>query len=250
MTSLLDRRVSAASEVDATGDTRRLPRPQRTRRPLVMMASAVVVFASVFSFATLYSSSHHQLSVLVVVRPLQEGQRITGADLGQVSLSVSTGVTPIPVTDAPRLAGLRAVAYLPAGSVLIAADVTGSPPVPAGDGVVGLELKGGQLPSTGVRPGDQVMVVQTSSPGTPIAPATSGSFATSGALAGTEAGVLVPEATVFSTALPPANSSSGATELVSVEVAASLAAAVTTAAAADQVSLVLLPAGPTAGSQP
>jgi len=41
--------------------------------------------------------------------------------------------------------------------------------------------------------------------------------------------------------VPPADSESSASLLVSVEVSSTLAAAVSTAAAADQVSLVLLP---------
>jgi hypothetical protein len=60
--------------------------------------------------------------------------------------------------------------------------------------------------------------------------------------------VLVPQATVFGTSAPSVNSSNGATQLVSVEVSATLAAAVSTAAAADQVSLALLPSESAGGT--
>jgi hypothetical protein len=99
--------------------------------------------------------------------------------------------------------------------------------------VVGLALKAGQLPSAGVEAGDQVMIVETAAPGTPLTSSDpSGSSST---------GVLVPEATVFDVEVPPAGSASDASLLVSVEVSSTLAAAVSTAAVAGQVSLVLLP---------
>jgi hypothetical protein len=55
--------------------------------------------------------------------------------------------------------------------------------------------------------------------------------------------VLVPQATVFDVGPPSANSSNGASLLVSVEVSTTLAAEVSTAASAGEVSLVLLPQG-------
>jgi hypothetical protein len=53
--------------------------------------------------------------------------------------------------------------------------------------------------------------------------------------------VLVPVAQVSTVAQPASGSSGSETELVSVEVSGTLAAQVSIAAAADQVSLVLLP---------
>ena len=88
------------------------------------------------------------------------------------------------------------------------------------------------------------MVVQTASPGSPLSVGTrSGSGAASNANSEATAvtGVLVPEAAVFDVTTPGANSGGTVSELVSVEVPTTLAAAVSTAAAADQVSLVLLP---------
>ena len=112
--------------------------------------------------------------------------------------------------------------------------------------MVGLALKDGQLPSTGLVPGDEVMVVQTFGAGTVLpqaAAAGTGTDAVGGTGSGmpSSTGVLAGQAVVFQTAAP--SSASGAAELVSVEVPATLAAAVATAAAASQVSLVLLPVG-------
>jgi hypothetical protein len=135
---------------------------------------------------------------------------------------------------------------IPAGSLLTSGDVTTAQPIGAGDAVVGLALKAGQLPSSGVVPGDQVMIVETASPGTPLAVVPSDGSAPSTPASPTTAatpttGVLVPQASVFDVEAPSANSAAGLSQLVSVEVSSTLAAAVSTAAAADQVSLVLLP---------
>ncbi len=87
------------------------------------------------------------------------------------------------------------------------------------------------------------MVVQTASPGSPLSVGTTSgsSSASNGSEATTATGVLVPEAAVFDVTTPGANSGGTLSELVSVEVPTTLAASVSTAAAADQVSLVLLP---------
>jgi hypothetical protein len=210
------------------------------------MASAFVVVASIAVFTSVYSSADRQRSVLVVTHAIEQGQPVTAGDLGQVRANISGAVVPIPVADASQLIGRRAVATIPAGSLLVASDLTRAPPVAEGDAIVGLSLKPGQLPSEGVEAGDQVMVVQTGVPGSALG--SDGAAAGSGGDATGAAGVLVPQASVFDTAVPPAAAGDGSSELVSVEVSANLAAAVATAATASQVSLVLLPAGSGGGS--
>jgi hypothetical protein len=214
--------------------------------------SALLVFGSIAAFATLYATANHEQSVLVVTQTIEQGQPIRAGDLGQASAAISGGVEPILVSDASELSGRRAAVTIPAGSLLTIADTTATQPIAPGDAVVGMALKPGQLPAAGVEPGEQVMIVETGAPGTPLTPlpsstgATAGG-ATSGGAAG--AGVLVPQANVFdvqpaaSSASNPsgASSSAGDAQLVSVEVSDSLASDVSTAAAAGQVSLVLLP---------
>lgn len=257
MTSLLERDSAPASAGPRSKPNLRLPTPARTRRPFMALASVVVVFASIAGFAELYASANHQVAVLIVTETIEQGQRISGGELGQTSANISSGVTPIPVSQASLLSGKRAAVTIPAGSLLTAGDVTVSQPIAAGDAVVGLALKAGQLPASGVEPGDQVMIVQTASPGSPLdAPSatndSSGANGTNGSNdsndangangdPGASTGVLVPQAGVFDVEAPPANSSSEASQLVSVEVSSTVASAVSTAANADQVSLVLLP---------
>jgi SAF domain len=214
------------------------------------VASAVVVFASIAAFATIYSSANHQVEALIVTTTIEQGQPITASQLGQSGVAISGGVVAIPVSDASELSGKRAAVTIPAGSLLTPADVTSSQPIASGDAVVGMALKAGQLPAAGVSPGDQVMIVETASPGSPVT--TTGSADSSSGASGASTGVLVAQASVFDVTTPPANASGTVSELVSVEVPSTLAAAVSTAAASGDVSLVLLPSistTPSSGDQ-
>jgi hypothetical protein len=269
MTATLERGATSTSTRGAPKSSFKLPVARSKKSPLMAVISALVVLASIAVFATIYGAAGHQTPVLIVTRTIEQGQPITGGDLGQASASISGGVIAIPVSDAPELAGKRAAVTIPSGSLLTAGDVTGSPGIAAGDAVVGLALKPGQLPSVGLTAGDRVMIIQTASPGTPLsgvadsaAESAGGSTADAQSTAtesdsdgaapgvGGATGVLVSEAVVFDVEVPVAAGSTDDSILVSVEVATTLASAVSTAAAADQVSLVLLPdapSGPAAG---
>jgi hypothetical protein len=207
------------------------------------VVSALVVFASIAVFATLYSSADRQTAVLIAAQTIQKGQRFSGSMLGQASVAVSGGLTPIPVSEAAVLAGKRAAVTVPAGSLLTSADVTAAAQVAPGYAVVGISLKVGQLPAGGLATGDQVMIVQTAGPGAALAAPSGEGAGGAGGDAAASTGVLVPQASVFDVEQPPSDSSSDVAQLVSVEVSSTLAAAVSTAAAADQATLVLLPDG-------
>ncbi len=245
MSILLDRTSTQRSETGGTRVRNGLPAVRRSRRPLLAVASAALVCASIAAFTAIYSSAVHKTAVIGVVRAIARGQAITGEDLAPIEVSVPSGVEAIPVSEIAQLAGKRAATAIPSGSLLVNGDLTGAPAVTAGDAVVGLALKDGQYPAGGISPGDSVMVVQTASAGTPLTvPSGVGSTDTPQTGAATSdgggtTGVLVPQATVFDAGPPSAGG--GPSLLVSVEIPATLAPAVTTAAAAGQVSVVLLP---------
>lgn len=238
MSSVLDRGTAASPSFASPTVKARLPVKTRNRRSVLTMASIVVVSASIAIFAETYASANHESAAIVVTQTIQQGQLIRGSDLGQTSVAVSGGVVPIAVSDASELSGKRAAVTIPAGSLLVAGDVTGAPPIATGDAVVGMALKAGQLPAAGVDPGDQVMIVETASSGAPSDPSASADASSDDP--GPSTGVLVTQATVYDVDSPPADLSSDASELVSVAVSDTLAAAVATASAAGQVSLALL----------
>ena len=96
----LERGSGAPQTAAGTNIRTRLPISARNRRPLVLLASLVMVLTSIAVFADIYASSNHQTSVLIVTVPIQQGQEFSGNDLGQASLSVANGVSAIPVADA------------------------------------------------------------------------------------------------------------------------------------------------------
>ena len=239
------------------------PRGVRDRRGLVAVGSLVLVCASIATFVSLYASAGNRTAAVIVEHALVQGQTITSADLGQADVSVSNGVRYIPVAEASVIEGKRAASAIPAGSLLTTGDLSTSQGVVAGDAVVGLALKDGQFPASGLVPGQQVMVVQTGTPGSPLTATATGSNGSSSgsatsptnslgnstpsgsAYTGAGTGILVSSATVVSVTQPGTNSSGSYALLASVQVLSAVAPDVATASSADQVSLVLLPSGPT-----
>ncbi len=240
----------------------RPPSGGRDRRTIVAIASLVVICASVAAFASLYSSAGHKISVVVVEQALVQGQPVSAAQLGRADVSVSSGVGYIPVGEASIILGKRAASAVPAGSLLTPGDLTSAPSMAAGSAVVGLALKAGQFPASGLVPGQQVMIVQTATPGSPLSAPVSGSPTAASSATSTTApasgsgttvfsgsgtGVLVAQATVFSLAAPSTSAGGAFALLVSVEVSSAIAPDVATASSAGQGSLVLL-AQSTAGT--
>jgi len=242
-TSTMPRRRRETAEAPAV----RPPTGGRDRRALVALASLVVICASVAAFANLYSSAGNKTAAVVVEQALVQGQPITSAQLGRADVSVSSGVAYIPVAEASTILGKRAATAVPVGSLLTPGDLTSAPTVPAGSAVVGLALKEGQFPGSGLVPGEQVMIVQTATPGSSLsAPVTGsptsaiGSGSGSTVLSGSGTGVLVSNAIVFAVSAPTANANGGFAVLVSVEVPSNIAPDVATASSAGQISLVLV----------
>ena len=54
--------------------------------------SALLVFASIAAFASVYTRANHKQSVLIVTQTIEQGQPITGADLGSASMSISGAI--------------------------------------------------------------------------------------------------------------------------------------------------------------
>ncbi len=264
MTTLADviprRRASGSEPTTPVGP----PTGRQDHRALWVVASVGLIAASIAAFAGMYASAGHKVPAIVVVRSLTQGQLITGADVARADVSVSAGVEYLPVAQSGRLVGKRAAAAISKGSLLTMADLSAVPAIKDGEAVVGIALKAGAYPAGGLSPGDQVMVVQTASPGVALAapqsmatPGGAGPFdsvaasatAPSAAISGAAqsgTGILVARAPVTSLSVPASGSTGGYSIVVSVEVGSADAPAVATAAAAGQVSIVLL--GSSSGS--
>jgi hypothetical protein len=112
------------------------------------------------------------------------------------------------------------------GQLMVRAMVSSKPPLASGSQVVGVLLKGDQIPSVPIVVGDQVQVIAVSTPGQ----ASSGS-----STVGTS---LVDSATVLAVNPPPGNQTQYVANL-SLEIPAASAPEVAGYAAADQIAITL-----------
>lgn len=202
------------------------------RRPVRAAAAGLLVVVFALIGALLYSSAGHTEAVLAVRRPVRRGQVILASDLATTRISRSAALRPVPAEGESGIVGHRAAVTLTPGELLTPAAVSGHPLLTAGRAEVGLSLHADELPQGALSTGDEVDVVLTGVQGS--------SEARGKGVLGSPAGTIIAGGTV---AGPPAvSASSGQTELLLVVPSAS-APQVATAAAAERVAVVLLPAG-------
>jgi hypothetical protein len=130
-----------------------------SNRPRGYIALAVVL---IVGFAALgywfYLQAGGKVSVLVAARTIPAGHVITSADL--TNEPVAGGITAVASSHLSEVVGHpAAVEILPRTPVQLAMISTGSP-LPAGDVLVGVAEAPGQIPSSGLAPGDVVEVLQ------------------------------------------------------------------------------------------
>jgi hypothetical protein len=196
--------------------------------PLIALGVLLVVGCAI-GFSSVWLKAGGRQQVLVVATNLSAGHVLASSDLRTVQLSTSSGLAPIPASEAPSVIGHPVALPLSAGSLLTVGDLGPSALPPGGQAVVGLALKPGQYPPE-LAAGDRVLVVVVS--GT----ASSGSSASASSVA--DAPI---EATVIGVDQAPSTSSNSV--VVSVQLAEGNGAAVAAAGSGGNVSLVVIPAG-------
>jgi hypothetical protein len=213
--------------------------PTRSKRPGLVIGSAALVAACAAIFALVYTHSARQVSVIEITRPVMQGQLLTSADVGEVQVGDSGGIAVVPYSDVRRVVGAVAAVSLVSGALLAPGDVSMSWSLPAGDAVVGIDLKPGMLPASGVSPGETVTIVLTGPSGTPVPTQTSTGSGSSdgGGNATSISPSVIGTATVVAVDEPQVDSSDG-DFVVSVELSSEVAPAVAVASAAGQAALI------------
>jgi hypothetical protein len=112
--------------------------------------------------------------VIAVAREVPWGQQITAADLVEARVSVDPAVTPIPYAQRDQVIGMVAATTLTPGSLLTREALTEQPLPPVGQQLVGVGVSAVQLPTTPLRPGDDVLLVPVAGSGGAGAPAAVG----------------------------------------------------------------------------
>ena len=208
------------------------PRPRRIRLPLAILGLLLVV-ACALGFGTILTQVGQQYQVLVLSHPVEVGDVITASDLGLATVSTGTsGIAFITAGNESTVIGRPAAVAMPAGAPVIAADL-GSVPPPAGQAIVAVLIKPGDAPPS-LAPGAAVWVVIT----TPETQSTG--LSPSATPAATSPAPVSATVTAVDT---PSDSAITQGVIVSLSLPASDVQTVTTAAAAGNVSLALVPPG-------
>lgn len=131
---------------------------RRRRSVPHLLLGLLLVVACVVAFLVVSLTTGNRRPVLALARPVTVGQMLTAQDLRQVDVVVDAGVGVVDADQAAGVVGRPMATSLPAGA-LLAPDAVGAAMIPAaGQAIVALALKSGQLPVE-VAPGAHVSVV-------------------------------------------------------------------------------------------
>lgn len=200
----------------------RLGSPLSTRqRPRGYAALAVALIVGLGALGYwFYSQAGAKVPVVLAVHDIPAGHVIARLDLSTVD--VAGGVTALAGDQLSSLVGQTAAVEILPNTLVQRAMVTTGSPLSAGQGLVGVATTPGQIPSSGLTPGDRVEVLAL--------PDTNGSPSRSSA-----SPVLVPTATVYDVRTNP---STAGGVLLTLIVPTSAAFAVESASNAGLIALV------------
>ena len=228
---------SVAADVPETASGRRLPpappvlpAPRRRARRGLLAAGVVLSILFALGAYMLVERSGERVAVIGTAKDISWGEVITQADLVQVLVAQDPALRTVPWSSTGSIVGQRAALDLPAGALLTGSSVQASTSIPpAGQALVGVRVSVGQVPSTALSPGNQVVIVRTS-----------GASATDRSAQATDLAASAIPAEVFAVSAPAAGSTDRTVDVLvddDPDVALRLAAM----SAAGEASIVLLP---------
>lgn len=208
----------------------RVAPPARERRPTLAVAGALFVVVCGAVLTALYVHAGGRSEVLAVARTVPIGHQIAAGDLQRVRISTDPALHAIPAAAAADVVGRIAGTTLLPGTLLTPEQLGTSQVPQPNQAIVGLDLKGAQMPvpADQLPPGATVRIITTPSPNSTTAAATSAGGS----------GLLVDQAVVYS--VQP--SETGDTVHVAVVVGQADLAKVLNAATLGQVGLAVIPA--------
>ena len=198
----------------------------RTRRVPWVALGLILVAAGALVFATVVQSAGERTAVVVTARALEPGQVVKASDLGVLDVAVDGTAAVVPAARQGELVGQRAAGHLPAGSVVGFGHFAAGSGLGPGQVVVGALLGPGGLPVPNLAVGDRVRLLASAGP-------------TGADVAGEAGGDRLGQASVYGVA----RGTQAGSQFVSLVVDGDQAQAVSDAAAAQHLRLVLEGAG-------
>jgi hypothetical protein len=136
-----------------------LPPPRRRRRPALLALAVSMVVLGALGATYLATSLGQTTAVIAIAREVPWGQTLTAADLVEARISADPALEPIPYVDRDQVIGLVAVTSLRPGSLLTRDALTDQRLPAPGQQLIGVGVSLVQLPTTPLRPGDDVLLV-------------------------------------------------------------------------------------------
>jgi hypothetical protein len=118
-----------------------------------------LVAAGGLGAAALVGQAGDGVEVLAVARPVPVGQMIAAGDLAVARVAGDPSLHPVPVSERGHVVGRVAAVDLRPGTLLTSEEVTDTAVPAAGQQLVGVAIRPGQLPARGVHPGEEVLLV-------------------------------------------------------------------------------------------
>ena len=158
-----------SSGVNGLSQAPALPPPRRRRRPALLALAVTMVVLGALGAAYLATSLGQTSPVIAIAREVPWGQTLTAADLVEARISADPALEPIPYGDRDQVIGLVAATTLAPGSLLTRDALTDQRLPAPGQQLVGVGVSAVQLPSTALRPGDDVLLVPVAAGSAPAA---------------------------------------------------------------------------------
>lgn len=145
---------------DASARSNMSPTRPRRRPVLVAVGTLLILVAALASYLT-FANLSNTISVVVTTGHIARGEAIEATDLGSMEIARGQVTSAITVAEAASIVGQYATVDLPPGSLITSATVQATLPIEPGMSIVGVAVTAGQLPSTGLTPGDRIRLVST-----------------------------------------------------------------------------------------
>lgn len=136
------------------------PGTSRSRVPEIAVGVLVLV-VSALAALWLFQSSADRTAVLALAGPVERGEIVTAEDLVTVEIAADEAITVLRPREVGLVVGRVALVDLPAGVLITPSQVASANALEVGEGIVGLRLDPGQVPTMRLTPGTTVAVLLT-----------------------------------------------------------------------------------------
>lgn len=133
---------------------------RRTNRKLLILSILLVLLGGVVAAGAAQMLTKHT-AVLALARDVPIGAAISDEDLAVANISTDAAIDPIPASQRAEVIGLIAQTHLYKNGLLLRSELDKVQAIPAGQALVPMSFKQGQLPSELPLTGQRVVIVPT-----------------------------------------------------------------------------------------